>query len=981
MSSETKTNLPFPFLPGGTVTFLFTDIEGSTKLLKRLRDLYSTLLDEHREILRGAFAKWNGHEVDSRGEEFFVAFPRATDAVAAAVNAQRGLAGHSWPEGEDVRVRIGLHTGEPWVAEEGYVGIDVHRAARIATVGHGGQVLLSETTAALVMEELPEGVNLLDLGRHRLKDVRRTERIRQLVIEGLPNEFPPLKSLEALPPSTAGEKRRHNLPAELTPFIGRESELVEIGDMLRDPSIRLLTLVGVGGMGKTRLSLHAASELVEEFPDGVWLVEFAKLRDPELVPQHTAAVLGVSAQEAEEGRDVGDVLTSYLRDKKLLMLLDNCEHLIEACAGLAKNLLRECPEVQLIATSRENLGIPGEKSFVVPSMDVPPETSIPQEIETYEATRFFVDRAVAALPIFQPTSDNSASIANICRRLDGIPLAIELAAARLKILAPEQIEDLLQDRFRLLTGGPRTALERHQTLRATMDWSYDLLTEPEQSLLTRLSVFAGGWTLEDAEGLIQDDLGTRTDILDLLSNLVDKSLVIVDHKHRPARYGMLETVHQFTAEMLAASGDADEFRRRHANLFIKLAEEADPKLRGADQLEWLEILEDEHENLRASLGWLIASDHANDAARLVGALGWFWFIRGYWEEAWRWLTMSLDMATDAEPRLRAKAIYRAGGLEVIRGNLTGPLDLVKEALDICTDIGDEEGMAWCFNLLGQATTFNRLDLDEGTANLTKSKELYRSLGDEWGVAWSIRYLGQIAEIEEDIDRSVALQEEALQLFEDLGDVWNVAHSLFLLGSTLRDQGDYHKAKKVYLESYSNCELVEDNVMAAHALLGLGIVALEMEHYQEADEHLRDALDVLQRIGDETCASRSLGRLARVAQYDGDYEQAAEFLRGSLLGFAKLDRKDEISRCLAQFAALAEIAGLNNRAARLLGAALSSGAGSQIWLPPLLRDEFEGQVDGLREAMGEEVFERAYAEGAAMSLNEATAYALGEVGES
>jgi predicted ATPase len=980
MNDEPKTNLPFPVLPGGTVTFLFTDIEGSTKLLKRLRDLYSTLLGEHREILRSAFVQWNGHEVDSRGEEFFVAFPRATDAVAAAVNAQRELAAHTWLEGVDVRVRIGLHTGEPWVADEGYVGIDVHRAARIANAGHGGQVLLSETTAALVMDELPEGVTLLDLGRHRLKDVRRTEQIRQLVIDGLPAEFPPLKSLEALPSGTPGEKRRHNLPAELTPFIGRETELVEIGEMLRDPSIHLLTLVGVGGMGKTRLALHTAAGLIEDFPDGVWLVEFAKLRDPELVPQHAAAVLGVSAQEAVEGRDVGDVLTSYMQDKKLLMLLDNCEHLIEACAGLAENLLRECPEVKLFATSRENLGIPGETSFIVPSMKVPPEVSLPQEIETYEATRFFIDRAVAALPVFQPTSDNSASIANICRRLDGVPLAIELAAVRVKILAPEQIEDLLQDRFRLLTGGPRTALERHQTLRATMDWSFGLLTEPEQFLLTRLSVFAGGWTLEDAERLVQDDLGTRTDILDLLSNLVDKSLITVEHKHGLARYGMLETVRQFSAEFLAASGDEDEFRRRHANLYIKLAEEADPKLRGADQLEWLEILEDEHENLRAALGWSIASDRANDAARLVGALGWFWFIRGYWEEAWRWLTMSLDMVTDPEPRLRAKALYRAGGLEVIRGNLAGPSELVKEALDICTNNGDEEGMAWCRNLLGQATTFDKLDLDEGIANITKSIELFQSLGDEWGVAWSTRYLGQMAEIEEDIDRSIALQKEALQRFEDLGDVWNVAHSLFLLGGTLRDHGDFHEAKKIYLESYAKCELVDDKVMEAHALQGLGMVALEMEHYREADEYLRDGLEILQRIGDETCASRSLGRLARVAQHDGDYDQAAEFLRGSLLGFKKLNRKDEITRCLARFAALAEIEGHNKRAARLLGAALVSRAGSQTWIPPLVRGEFEDQAAALREIMGNEDFEGVYAEGAAMSFDEAIAYALGEVGE-
>jgi len=978
MSGETKTDLPFQVLPGGTVTFLFTDIEGSTKLLKSLRDMYSTLLDEHREILRGAFAQWNGHEVDSRGEEFFVAFPRATDAVAAAVTAQRELAAHTWPDGVDVRVRIGLHTGEPWVAEEGYVGIDVHRAARIANVGHGGQVLLSETTAALVMDELPEGVSLQDLGRHRLKDVRRTERIRQLVIEGLSDEFPPLKSLEALPSGTSGEKRRHNLPSELTPFIGRETELVEIGEMLQDPAIRLLTLVGVGGMGKTRLALHAAAELPDDFPDGVWLVEFAKLRDPELVPQHAAAVLGVSAQEAVEGRDVGDVLASYMRDKKLLMIFDNCEHLIEACARLAENLLRVCPEVKLFATSRENLGIPGEKSFVVPSMEVPPEVSLPQEIETYEATRFFIDRAVATLPIFQSTGDNSASIASICHRLDGIPLAIELAAARVKILTPEQIADLLQDRFQLLTGGPRTALERHQTLRATMDWSFDLLTEPEQFLLTRLSVFAGGWTLEDAEGLIRNDRGTRTDVLDLLSNLFDKSLVTVDYKHGLTRYGMLETVRQFSAELLADAGDADEYRERHASLFIKLAEEADPKIRGADQLKWLDILEDEHENLRAALGWSIASDRADDAARLVGALGWFWFICGYWEEAWRWLTMSLEMVTNPEPSLRAKAIYRAGGIEVIRGNLAGPLELVQKALDICTELSDAEGIAWCLNLMGQATTFTSKNLDEGTANLTKSIELFHELDDKWGVAWSTRYLGQIAEQQGDLERSVALQQEAGQQFEDLGDVYNTAHSLYLIGVTYQNQADFHQAKKHYLESYTKAEFVDAPVWEAHALMGLGMIALEMEHYQKADENLRDALEILQRIGDENCSFRTMRDLARIAQRNGDYDQAADFLRKNLLGFTKLGRPIQVVVSFARFAELAVIVGNNKRAARLLGAAMGASPSAQTRVPPLLRDEIEGQVVSLRKVMDDEVFDSVFAEGAAMSLEEATAYALEEI---
>ncbi|MFA9403840.1 MAG: tetratricopeptide repeat protein, partial [Anaerolineales bacterium] len=557
-------------------------------------------------------------------------------------------------------------------------------------------------------------------------------------------------------------------------------------------------------------------------------------------------------------------------------------------------------------------------------------------------------------------------------------LAIELAAARVKILTPEQIADHLQDRFQLLTGGPRTALERHQTLRATMDWSFDLLTKPEQFLLTRLSVFAGGWTLEDTEALFKNDLGSMTDVLDLLSNLVDKSLVIVDHRRGFARYGMLETVRQFAAEMLVDSGDGDEFRERHASFFIELAEKADPKTRGSDQLAWLEILEDEHENFRAALGWSIASDRPNDAARLVGALGWFWFISGYWQDAWRWLSALSDMVSDPEPLLRAKAIYRAGGIEVIRGNLAGPLELVQEALEICTELSDAEGIAWCLNLMGQATTFTSENLDEGTANLTKSIELFHELDDKWGVAWSTRYLGQIADIEEDIDRSIDLQKEALQRFEDLGDVYNTAHSLYLIGVTYLDHTDFHQAKKHYLESFTKAEFVDAPVWEAHALMGLGMIALEMEHYQEADENLRDAVEILQRIGDENCTSRTMRALARIAQHNGDYDLAADFLRRNLSGFLKLGRAAQVLISFARFAELAQIAGNNKRAARLLGAASASSTSTQERIPPLYRDEFESQVEAIRKVMDDEVFDSVFAEGAAMSLEEATAYALGEI---
>jgi predicted ATPase/class 3 adenylate cyclase len=974
MPRENKADLPFPILPGGTVTFLFTDIEGSTKLLKRLREQYSTLLDEQRELLRSAFADRGGHVVDARGEEFFIAFPRATDAVAAAVDAQRGLSVHVWPEELDVRVRMGLHTGEPWLAEESYVGMDVHRAARIANVGHGGQVLLSETTAALVMDELPEGVTLLDLGRHRLKDVPRMERIRQVVIEGLPSEFPLLKSLEAQLPEA--KKPRHNLPTELTPFIGREDELVEISNNLNDPSVRLLTLIGVGGMGKTRLALHIAADKVDVYPDGVWLVEFARLRDPDLVPQYAAAALGVSAHDAVEGQDVGDVLISYLEDKSLLLLLDNCEHLIEACASLAERLLKECPQVQLLATSRENLGTPGEHTFNVPAMDVPLEIPELRELETCEATRFFIDRAKAALPMFKPTVENTLPIVEICRRLDGIPLAIELAAARVKILAPEQITELLQDRFQLLTGGPRTALPRHQTLQATLEWSYNLLTEPEQTLFSRLSVFSGGWTLEAVDGLLAEDGLSRTDLLELLSNLVDKSLVIVSHRQDEARYGMLETVHQYATELLSTSGETEAYRRRHANYLISLAEEGDPKLRSADQITWLRKFDDEHENFRAALRWTTASDHADDAARLVAALGWFWFLRGYWTDARQWLNTSMDMVSDPEPLLRAKAICRAAGIELIQGNLAGPPELVREALDIFTAHEDIEGMAWCLNLLGQTASFVTDDDVDCIKNLNQSLELFRSLGDNWGMAWSKRYLGQMAEFEGDIDRAFALQEEALKVFKEIGDFWNAAHSRFLIGGTYRDQGDFQKAESAYRESYAMCETIDDHVMGAHALQGMGIAALELERYRDAEVYLQDALEIMERIGDENCTSRANYYLARVALHHRDFDQALAYLRDSMLMYKKLNREAYIAMCLIPCAELTSTIGQHRRAAQLLGAVYSFSFDPLAAFPVSLQEEYQGQVEETRELLGEDEFKRAYNEGTKLTVDEVLACALG-----
>ncbi len=681
-----------PSLPTGTVTFLFTDIEGSTTLLQRLGDRrYAEVLDEHQRILRDAFAKGNGQEIDTQGDAFLVAFSRARDAVATAVVAQRALTKHAWPDGASLRVRMGLHTGEPVGGTGGYVGLDVHRAARICSAGHGGQVLLSRTVADLAAFDLPPGVSLRDLGAHRLKDLREPEHLFQVLHPDIPTEFPSLKSLDVL---------LNNLPRQLTSFIGREKEMAEVRRLLSGAS--LVTLVGSGGAGKTRLALQVAADVVNDYPGGVWLAEFAPIADPALVPNAVASVLNVPEQP---GRDMTETLVDFLRPKALLLLLDNCEHLLPACRALAAALLRKCPQVSILATSREGLGVPGEILWRVPSLTVPEDIRhLPpsEELVLYDAVRLFVDRAVASTPGFTVTNENAPAVAQVCQRLDGIPLAIELAAARVKVLAVDQIAARLGDRFRLLTGGSPSLLPRHQTLRGAIDWSYRLLSETEQVLLWRLSVFAGGWALDSAESVCAGGSVDAASILDLLTSLVDKSLVLAETHRGEARYRLLETVRQYARDRLVEAGEDAEVRTRHRTWCVALAERGAAELRGPRQRIWLERLEREHDNLGAALAWGRDDPGGADAMlRLAGALGpWFWWFRGYWGEARRWLEEALNDRRDA-PRTLLPVVYYCATYYAWRlGDHERAKMLAEEGLAVARDLGDKSNSAFLLSQLG-----------------------------------------------------------------------------------------------------------------------------------------------------------------------------------------------------------------------------------------------------------------------------------------
>jgi len=755
-------------LPAGTVTFLFTDVEGSTKLLTELgAEAYAAALAEHRHALREAFLAYGGVEVDTQGDAFFVAFPTAPGALAAAAAASEALS--SGP----IRVRIGLHTGTPHLAEDGYVGVDVHRAARIAAAGHGGQVLVSASTAALL-----SGDGLRDLGEHRLKDLSGPERIFQLG----DGEFPPLKSLY-----------RTNLPIPATPFLGREHELAQVCGLLADA--RLLTLTGPGGTGKTRLGLQAAADAADGYPDGVFWVPLAPLSDPALVLDSAGQALGAK-----------DGLAEHIADKSLLLLFDNFEHVIDAAAGLPK-LLAACPNLRLVVTSRELLRVPGEQAYPVPPLE--PE----------DGTQLFLARARAAKPDFE----TDAAVPDICARLDNLPLALELAAARVRILSPEQLLDRLSGRLDLLKAG-RGVDPRQQTLRATIEWSYDLLDEDEQRLFARLAVFAGGCALGAAEEVADADL-------DVLQSLVDKSLVRVRDGDR---FWMLETIRAYALERLDQSGEADELGRRHAEHFLALAEEAEPYAREVDAA-WLDRLERDADNLRAALDWFESSGETQLVLQLAGALSGFWGTKGYLAEGARRLEDALG-ADESPTAARAKALNGAADMAIGHG-------------------------------------------DAATARLRAGEALplHRRLGDDWGAAVSLLLLAHAAADEQDFETARRLWEESAQLFRDVGDRFCTMLATRMLAWAYDELGEHDRARGLKEEVLEQARAAGNKHLQIHALESLAHVAASEAPVEVTASLLREAYDLNRGLGDRFREAVLVCRFGRMLAFARRAEAGARVL--------------------------------------------------------------------------------------------------------
>ena len=859
-------------LPSGTVTLLFTDIEGSTALAERLGDRWPGLLAEHNRILRETFSAHGGLELGAEGDALFVAFTGAGAAAAAAAAAQRALASHGWPEDAGIRVRMGLHTGEPTPTADGYVGLDMHRAARVAAAAHGAQVLLSQTTRDLLPESLG-GLTFRDLGEHRLKDLSGPQRLHQLCIEGLPADFPPPRTIEG---------RATNLPAQPTPLVGRSRELESVRTLLLGEGTRMVTLTGPGGTGKTRLALQVAADLLDEFPDGVYGVLLAPIADPDVVPLELARVLGV---EETSTVSIAEALKAALANRRTLILFDNFEH-VGPASGLLGDLLGSCPGLKALVTSREPLRIAAERQYPVPPLGLP-ASSVKSALEAaeYEAVMLFVERARAVRPDFELTDETAPIVAEICERLDGLPLAIELAAAWSKVLPPAALLRRLERRLELPATRGADVPARQSTIRQAIAWSYDLLADEERRLHARLSVFVGGFTLEAAERVVAPAGEPAPDVLEGVGSLVDRSLLreTEDAAGEP-RFTMLATIREYALEHLLDTGDNEDLLRRHALEFARFAEEADEGLRTGDQLLWFDRLEAEHDNLRAALDSSAASGDDETALRLGGALGWFWYTHGHALEGCGRLTDLLARTEGVPDELRARPLYALGVLLDQRGEPERAAELVGRSLLVFREQGERRRVASALNGLGSIKR-GLGDFESARSLLEESIALRRELGDEAAAAGALSNLGVIAFEQGDLDEAEAHFEETIALDRAHGNEWGSGVAADNLAAVALERGD-RRARELIRDTLAVAERVGDQELLAFGLEKAAVLAAldgdsgRAGRLAGAADALRESTGIERSGFDGEWLARHLGRVggdefetARLAGRELDAEKA------------------------------------------------------------------------------------------------------------
>jgi predicted ATPase/class 3 adenylate cyclase len=806
-------------LPTGTVTFVFTDIEGSTKLAQETAHVYREVVEQHADLIRSATSRFGGEVVSTEGDSFFLVFRSPKQAISAAIEFQRGFRDHGFPHGRPLLVRTGIHTGEGVLGGQNYLGLDVNRAARICEAGHGGQVLVSQVTAALVERDLPAGTSLRALGSHRLKDLAVPEVIFQVVAEGLPSEFPSLRS---------ADNRLSNLPVQLTTFVARP----EVGAVVSAISdSRLVTLTGAGGTGKTRLALEAASQVLSRFEDGVWFVRLAPISDPDLLTSTVAMTLGLQPSPDDPDRR----LVEYLRTRTLLLVLDNFEQILEAGQRVS-TWLQGAPDLHLLVTSRGRLHISGETELAIPPLGLPAESDLrhPDSLRQFPSIQLFEERAKAARPDFQLTGENAGKVAEIVGSVDGLPLAIELAASRIRLLSVEALAERLSSRLGLLTGGARDLPERHRTLRSTIAWSYDLLENDQRQLFRRLGVFVGGFDLEQAETVCAPDLGV--DLLEGLSNLADQSLLRAAGSLGASRFLMLSTIREFALDELAASGERQEIERRHAQAFLQLAERAAPEYTRRQSRTWLDRVEADHDNLRAALRWALDAREGEIAQRLTGALWRFWQMRGYLQEG----------------RERAAAALAAPGgssLSMMRA---------EEAAG---------GLAYW-----------QADSEDAARHYERALELARETGDPYEIANAINNLSSMRAMTVTPEAALELIDEGLQLAEPLGDPVLLGRLRFAKGTNyfLREDPETEQpdlALSEYARAADYLDGTDSTFDIGWTARMRGILTLGLGRYDEAETYLRAGLSQFVAAGDLSALPLHISDFARLALIKGNDEEA------------------------------------------------------------------------------------------------------------
>ncbi len=844
------------------VTVLLTDIEGSSRLWEGNRESMARALAQHDALARAAIVSHRGSLVKSTGDGVLAVFADPVDALEATFALLRALADPKATCGLRLRVRCGLHAGSVEHRDNDWFGAPVNRAARIMAAGHGEQVLLSRAVVELVRDRLPPGIALRDLGSVRLRDLANPEQIHQATSGGLEHDFPALRSLEATP---------NNLPQQTTSFIGRERELREACGLLADT--RLLTIVGPGGIGKTRLSLQVTAEVLDAYRDGVWFVELASIVDPALVARTVAQVLCVP-----ESRDLPAIrsVCEHLASRHILLVLDNCEHLVGACAILAESVLRAAQNVCLLASSREALGIAGEQTYALPPLSVPNSGSDAEITARSESVQLFVERARLHQPGFTITEGNANTVAQLCARLDGIPLALELAAARVAVLPVEKIAERLHDRFRLLTGGSRTALPRQQTLRALIDWSYDLLGDAERTLFAKLSVFTGGFTLEAAEHVGGDSATARQEVLDLLTGLVHKSLVATDRSH--GRFRMLETLRDYAGARLQDTG-AIGTRTRHCDYFLALAERAEPYLEGGpEQPAWLALLDQEHDNLRSALAWSVeTSDRAETALRICGSIYRFWAHRGHAREGRHWCEVALGRTMDdKDTPARVKAMHAAGTLAWRLGDIIAARSLLEQALGASRDLNDPHREGRILSNLG-GVAIHQADAPAARAYLEQAVALHSALGNRTLEARVLNNLAALAINEGRLSDAQAPLERALTLSRDLGNRMEEATAMSHLGYIAQHAGNFAGARALHEHALAIAREFGVREFEIEEVRRLGEIALARRDLNEASTHFHAALATSDELGNQREIVLCLEAMAALAVQIGAHEQAATFL--------------------------------------------------------------------------------------------------------